>query len=612
MESLKKHFSMNAGGKGNETETSKSKFFLDMNNSSFMSHVVNGYEGVVEYIDAWKKFDGAGTHLIDSMQSAVKGTCYENLGQETSNAFKSVHSSSNGIDPSGKLREMENLLFGLKNQLESGDENDRCHSNLQILCRCLLLFLKVQLDYHQMCSATVASLLSVLVQSYECSENKDILLQMSNLDIIPPSPRQSPSRNNSRKKQNQSSYSPKLPTKQNTLKSSFLSLFERKNSPDESSSGTAFYVDISKSDQSDPPTKDNQKVLNKDIVFDSIEEPHGEPRGDVKTGILVQIGPDPTDEVLPESSLMKPVSPDQNIVKQISGKTPLASAEELDSVINLLSACGTQPKHMETIHENQLTVPSIYTSRTPSPGSDEMRPSKVQPQRHSEGSLDFSGMGGAGRNTWPHRSSLPSVALSGHMNYHDMMGTGGTLPRRFSHELNRPNPNFLSPQPSTNALTGSNWSFPDYKYGNRTWPMNSMSTQCSDTLNSLNSSWSAIQDSDELSDDSSCGEQFFAVGLDLVHAMDSKNESSDEETDKQVKNTDGQNVDILSSVSWSQKQSWPSSNQTAAVSSCDQGRNQSHRPLSMQWSDPLANRNMWPSASGLQNVQNIPGFGHLQ
>lgn len=132
MESLKKHFSVNAGGKGNETETSKSKFFLDMNSSSFMSHVVNGYEGVVEYIDAWKKFDGAGTHLIDSLQSAVKGTCYENLGQETSNAFKSVHSSSNGIDPSGKLREMENLLFGLKNQLESVDENDRCHSNLQV------------------------------------------------------------------------------------------------------------------------------------------------------------------------------------------------------------------------------------------------------------------------------------------------------------------------------------------------------------------------------------------------------------------------------------------------------------------------------------------------
>lgn len=165
---------------------------------------------------------------------------------------------------------------------------------------------------------------------------------------------------------------------------------------------------------------------------------------------------------------------------QILSKSPLASAEEIDSVINLLSACTAQPKHMETIHENHLTVPTIYTSRTPSPGSsDDMRPpSKVPTQRHSEGSLDFSGVGGAGRNTWPHRSSLPSVALSSQMNYQDMLGFSGTLPRRYSHELNRPNPNFLSPQPSHSALSGPGWAYPDYKYGqNRTWPMNNMPAQ---------------------------------------------------------------------------------------------------------------------------------------
>ena len=93
------------------------------------------------------------------------------------------------------------------------------------------------------------------VQSYECSENKDILIQMSNLDLIPPSPRQSPSRNNSRKKQNQGSYSPKLPPKQSTLKSSFFSLFEKKNSSEETSSGTAFYVDLNK----------NEPIVNKII-----------------------------------------------------------------------------------------------------------------------------------------------------------------------------------------------------------------------------------------------------------------------------------------------------------------------------------------------------------
>lgn len=528
----------------------------------------------MDYIDAWKKFDGAGTHLLDSLQNAVKGTAYDNLGQETSKAFRLVHIGNNGLDPIAKLREMENLLLGLKNQ--SGENIDCSHSNLQILCRCFLLFLKVQLDYHQMCSATIASLLSILVQTSECSDNKDVLLQMSNLDLIPPSPRQSPSRSNSRKKQTQGSFSPKLPPKQNTLKSSFFSLFERKSSPDESTS--SFYVDLT-----NPEPVENTKAESKESVVvtsdsDFVQE-------GIKTGILVQIEPDE------DLSTHKPENVHISDEGMSLSKSPLASAEEIDSVINLLSACSVQPKHMETIHENHLTVPNIYMSRTPSPGSsDDMRPSKVPTQRHSEGSLDFSGMGGVGRNTWPHRSSLPSVALSSQMNYQDMLGFGVTMPRRYSQELNRPNPNFLSPQPSSSALANQGWSYPDYKYGNRTWPISNMAAQCSDTMKSSNSSWSAIQDSDDLSDDSSCGEQFFAVGLDLVHAMDSKHGSSDDESEKQKD---------ASSKAWPQKQGWPSTNQPQVPGSGDQARNQSHRPLSMQWSDPLANRNMWPSGAGM-------------
>lgn len=38
----------------------------------------------------------------------------------------------------------------------------------------------------------------------------------------------------------------------------------------------------------------------------------------------------------------------------------------------------------------------------------------------------------------------------------------------------------------------------------------------------MNSSWSGVQDSSDFSDDSSSGEQFFAVGLHLVNAIHSK------------------------------------------------------------------------------------------
>lgn len=101
-----------------------------MSKTPFTAHVLKSHKGIVDYIDAWKKFDGAGTHLVDSLHNAVKGTCYENLGQETSKAFKLVHVGTNGLDPVAKLREMENLLLGLKNQ--GGDEIDCSHSNSQV------------------------------------------------------------------------------------------------------------------------------------------------------------------------------------------------------------------------------------------------------------------------------------------------------------------------------------------------------------------------------------------------------------------------------------------------------------------------------------------------
>lgn len=148
-----------------------------------------------------------------------------------------------------------------------------------------------------MCSATIASLLGILVQSYECSENKDILVQMSNLDLIPPSPRQSPSRSNSCKKQNQGSYSPKLPAKQNTFKSSFLSLFERKSSPEESNSGASFYVDLGKSES----VPSNVRTQGKDTK--TVQGNNADEKADIQTGILVQLGPDPSEPVKDNSNI---------------------------------------------------------------------------------------------------------------------------------------------------------------------------------------------------------------------------------------------------------------------------------------------------------------------
>lgn len=83
-------------------------------------------------MDVWKKFDGAGTHLVDSLCNSLCGSDYQHLGLETSQAFNVIYASSTGIDPSGKLREIEKLLIGLRSHLESVENVEKTNSHLQV------------------------------------------------------------------------------------------------------------------------------------------------------------------------------------------------------------------------------------------------------------------------------------------------------------------------------------------------------------------------------------------------------------------------------------------------------------------------------------------------
>ena len=147
----------------------------------------------------------------------------------------------------------------------------------QVLCQCVLLFLRVQSDYHQMCSSTVAKLLQILIQVYSTTDSKDVLQQMNDLDLLPQNARHSPNRSPSLLKKKSPSSSPKIQAKHGALKSSFFSLFEKKMPSEESKS--AFYVDLEKQgvSQSDSPAG-------------------GQVTGNNQSDILVQIGLDPVHE----------------------------------------------------------------------------------------------------------------------------------------------------------------------------------------------------------------------------------------------------------------------------------------------------------------------------
>ncbi|XP_062621057.1 uncharacterized protein LOC134282671 isoform X1 [Saccostrea cucullata] len=567
---------------------SQSKLLIQNPMKSFQETLQNCYEGVVEYMDVWKKFDGAGTHLVDSFCNSLCESDYHYLGLETSQAFSFIYTSSNGIDPSGKLREIEKLLIGLRSHLESLESVEKTKSHLQVLCQCVLLFLKVQSDYHQLCSVTISSLLDKLVQKYKTTDTKDVLQQMTDLDLVA---RDSPSHSFSSSKKKSPSASPKLPVKQN-LKSSFFSLFERKNV--ESDGNSAFYVDLEK--PSTETLQGQSQVLN-------------------KPEILVQIGLDPVQENTKPNIV--PASIDDGILlpeittQDLEEKNPLATEEELDSVVNLLSGIVAPSTQMQTIHENHLTVPSLYpsrnsspglgfssrfSSRTPSPGGsdDSSRAGQVKGQRRSEGSIDFTGV--ARGNTWPHRSSLPSshLASSPDGGHHS-----ATIPRRYSKDPYLGGRHLMNMPSTGHPSAGFPWGYPEPKY--RPWVTKSLpSSQGSDILHS---SWSALQDSDDLSDDSSSGEPFFAMGLDLVNALEANPcGSSDEDADNQK--VLGQH-DKHSTNTWPPKQSWSQTIQGGTPNQKQPEKVPVHRPVSMQWSDPLANRTPWP---GLGASQSMHGF----
>ena len=138
---------------------------------------------------------------------------------------------------------------------------------------------------------------------------------------------------------------------------------------------------------------------------------------------------------------------------------------------------------MQTIHENHMTVPSLYSSRnsspglslssrfssrTPSPGGsdDSMRNSQgMKGQRRSEGTLDFTGI--IRGNTWPYRSSLPSGQFA---SSHDLGGHSATIPRQYNKNGNTSGGRYVmnTGYPST----GNSWGCPEPRY--RPWVTKSL------------------------------------------------------------------------------------------------------------------------------------------
>ncbi|XP_041376904.1 uncharacterized protein LOC121389375 [Gigantopelta aegis] len=640
MENIKKHL-FSSRSTGND---SRSVFHVSANtNEATSQEVQDCCESIEEFHNAVRNLVGAGTHLTETLTKALKDSSYQCVGDEFAATFREVYSCTQMARWADQMKEMGTLLLNLKEKLDDNRMDDLNKLSAQTYCHVLMLFLRMQKGYHHFCDEKLDALVSRLCDDKGTDSQKEITKQLLGVLVTNETVRPD-SRSNSNSPSSSPRASPKPKDEvgasshktQRTFRSSLLSLFERKPSPEERKS--AFYVDMNQdvagciTDELVPQAAgslgsnagDSQTMKTAETTAESPTTTDSTPSSTADSGSVDLLGHGPMTAGSQSGVPLIGVGvQDFNVAGHNLQFGPsanflttagLASEEELESVINLLSGVNTSNSPMQVIPEH-LAVPPIY--RMPSPSAsdsqaEEMSMPRVQHHRRSESSLDLSGMG---RNTWPHmhRSSLPTIQPFIQRQYADQHRDTTMLMRPPLPDSYRNNAGYMLPGALNSQCSGMQLGYPGG------WP----NKQSSDTMTS---GWSGVQDSSDLSDDSSSGEQFYTVSRDFVQAIETKDDSSDDEFDKdrrkqqgsaQIAGMEVQNncsINTWLSKPWSQSNQFLSSD--VPLLEASEEPLPTHRPVQMQWSDPMSTRRMWPTiAPGFtpqRTSQSMQGFGNLQ
>lgn len=560
---------------------------------------------------SWKQFDKAGSRFLVQLCESLAGSQYDIITKEIVALLGPIFACSESELVLGRMKEIENFL--VKEEGEKSQED--LVSSKQKSLKCLLLFIKMQSDYHQLCSNLVTSAIDHLNVTGDSQEHVELLQEIQSLKLHnPASPVPSVAKHAGLRRTSGSSgiSSPKI--NKHGLKASLFSLFERKNSPEEGKS--LFYVDFDGKDalDSSPRTvSTGQLTITNQSSVEKARPGSPAASQSSQSDVLIDLGldPNPSDRNQQDDKL----TPSHKVP---TSDGHVATQEELDSVINLLSGFGLGRGSMQTIPEVQNpyslhvlsgSVGTAFSPATSDSLEERERGSLLRnkSQRRSEGSIDLTGFTKGGRNTWPnqHRASLPGGQsgappqitydfASPPVQY--TYGAGyqtGTFP---SGGVSRPTT--LPPGGAGHFQDGYAMGFPDPKL-NRTWPVSNLAGSGS-VMDTINSSWSGGQDSDDLSDDSSNGEQLQTMSR-MQFAQPRRDLFADSDTrylTGEVKHHSLEDLlDSRSSNTWPHQlqQPWSQSHLgVELVGSHDQGVY--HRPVSMQMSDPLSRRNIWQNS----------------
>ncbi|BFZ19642.1 hypothetical protein BsWGS_22681 [Bradybaena similaris] len=627
------------------------------------------YQWLSELHTALCLLDKAGAHLTQSLVQALEHTAFRCVAGVLVDRLADVFTAATSQAHLAVVLELETMIAGL---ISSEKRQTDPQSLGQVLCHIALLVVKMKNQYYSQCHRKMTDLLQVLLHlkgedpAFETISQLTVKLGLisdvnsSNTSGInlPSDPWDSSKmRASVPEVESQSSSEPRM-----------MPFLEKQTVSDEKKG--LFFVDA-REERPEGKEPEKEAIPTVSVTPGSFEgtsyaPPHLAGQGlDPFSSSRPSILSDHLKHSEHGSHHLRPITDNfssshgSSIPVTVSCRSQLATEEELESVINLLSGVGYGPASpMQVIPEvmppqgsMQLTVPQIY--RTLSPLSDTQLEDrrKSQVHRRSEGCLDLSAMG---HHMWPHqhqchhRASLPSVQIFSATGHRCGYDTSSPVPPyiRDSPSPNYnfhdpPSPSYLQRDPpspfrshyaktlgvNTGAVRPSmlsplQWSScppasltssrmgglePVTQHGS--WPlyggMSSVSPSVAET-----SSWVGTQDCSDLSDDSSNEDQFFTVGKDLSHMINSKDGSSDEDADS------GQPDLSKSSSTWPPPEPPMSANLSRGLTPellepPEMGH--THRPIQMQWSDPLSARSMWQPSSQdpthHKTSQSMQGFG---
>ncbi|WAR13218.1 hypothetical protein MAR_027398 [Mya arenaria] len=284
---------------------------------------------------AWKQFDVCGSQLVSGLCGRLAGCQYEAVSRDIAAILAPVFSCGESALVQGRLGDMEAAARAII------PEKQTTTSVKQAVIQCLLMFIKLQAEYHLLCSNVVSSAVDRLTSACDDPSSSDLADQVKSLNLHMPY-----SMTSKAKKTPTVTNSPK--NQKHGLKASLFSFFERKNSPDEGKS--AFYVDIDKEEVQEGD-KCSDGTLSQS---DSSSKHHVTEAG--QSEILVDLGLDPSSAEPAEDAQTTDAVLEAKDVYVASMSGQVASQEELDSVINLLS--GLTPSRNTPSNSTQGTYNS--------------------------------------------------------------------------------------------------------------------------------------------------------------------------------------------------------------------------------------------------------------